>query len=276
VPALPAETLALHVHTLKRRYRIVPAAELLQAAARRRRGGRLPIAITFDDDLRSHIEVAAPILARYDVPATFFLTGIGLSGRSFWWQSLQAAIDRGTDVGPVTREFGLAAAPLEALTLAIEKLPPGERRSLADRLEALAGDDPERRALDEQEIGRLTGQGLTVGFHTRGHDRMTALDDADLHAAVRQGREELEAASGTPLTLIAYPHGDADERVAAAAAGAGFELGFVTAMEPVTPETPRLLLNRPEILAPTASRFALDLARIYVRALRARTASSSS
>ena len=105
---------------------------------------------------------------------------------------------------------------------------------------------------------------------------MTALDDAELQAALHDGRRELEAAAGTPLTAIAYPHGDADSRVAAAAAAAGFELGFVTAMAPITPATPRLLLNRPEILAASPPRFGLELARIYASALRARTASSTS
>jgi hypothetical protein len=84
------------------------------------------------------------------------------------------------------------------------------------------------------------------------------------------------AAARMPLTTIAYPHGDADERVAAAASRAGFRSGFVTAMRANTPATPPMLLNRPEILATDPARFAFDLARIYARALRARTVSSSS
>ena len=105
---------------------------------------------------------------------------------------------------------------------------------------------------------------------------MTQLTDSELHAALHDGREAVAAAAGMPLTAIAYPHGDADERVAAAAARAGFRVGFVTAMRANTPATSPMLLNRPEILTTNPARFALDIARIYARALRARTVSSSS
>ncbi|MDP9227052.1 MAG: hypothetical protein M3P18_25045 [Actinomycetota bacterium] len=43
---------------LARTYRVVSAAELLDAVARRRRGERFPIAVTFDDDLASHVSLA--------------------------------------------------------------------------------------------------------------------------------------------------------------------------------------------------------------------------
>jgi peptidoglycan/xylan/chitin deacetylase (PgdA/CDA1 family) len=276
VPALPAATLALHLRLLRARYDVVPAARLREAAAQRRRGGRIPVAITFDDDLREHLDVAAPVLLEHGVPATFFLTGIGLGGEAFWWQSLQAALDRGIDLAPLAARFGLALEPLEGLVRGIEALAPDDRRRLSAQLEVLAGEDDERRALNADEIARLAGHGFTVGFHTRGHDRMTELDDEALAAALRDGRDELGAIVGEPLRAIAYPHGAADARVAAAADEAGFELGFVTAMRAITPATPNLLLARPEIHAPTASRFALELARIYAGALRARTASNSS
>jgi peptidoglycan/xylan/chitin deacetylase (PgdA/CDA1 family) len=210
------------------------------------------------------------------VTATFYLTGVGLEGGAFWWQSLQAAIDRAADLTAVATEFELPAHPPTALTAGIEALSPARRRLLAARLEALAGPDPNRRALDASEIRRLAGLGFAIGFHTRGHDRLTGLSDDELAAALQDGREALETAAGVPLATVAYPHGDADERVARAAAAANFELGFVTAMTAVSPADDPHRLARPEILAPTTARFALDLARLYASERRARTVSSSS
>lgn len=245
VPQLSAAAFEAHLRVLRADYDVVPVADLLVAAARRRRGGRLPVAITFDDDLPSHLDVVAPILRAHRVPATFFLTGIGLAGGVFWWQLLQAARDRGA-------EPGVTAAQLEQLA-------PVERRAVTARLEALAGPDHGQRTLNADEIRRLVELGFTIGFHTRGHDRLSRLADDDLHAALRDGRAELEAAAGAPITTIAYPYGDADARVAAAAADAGFTLGFGTAMAPVTPASAPMLLPRPEILAPTPERFAHEL-----------------
>ena len=69
------------------------------------------------------------------------------------------------------------------------------------------------------------------------------LDDEWLSRALEDGRERLASVAG-PLEQIAYPHGRADERVAAAAAHAGFKLGFTTEWRAVRPEDdPRLLVS---------------------------------
>ncbi len=117
VPAITAAALERHLRHLRRSYRLVTASQLHGAMLARRRGGRIPIAVTFDDDLASHGELAAPLLRRLGCPATFFLTG---AGHAFWWQRLQAAADRGLDPRPALRAAGLDAGaeqPLAALAV---------------------------------------------------------------------------------------------------------------------------------------------------------------
>jgi peptidoglycan/xylan/chitin deacetylase (PgdA/CDA1 family) len=48
------------------------------------------ICITFDDGYQDNLSIAKPLLERYDVPATVFMT-TGTSGRSreFWWDELE-------------------------------------------------------------------------------------------------------------------------------------------------------------------------------------------
>ena len=93
---------------LRRRYRVVPASCLAEAAAARTRGRRVPVAITFDDDLPSHLSHAAPALRRARLSATFFLSGAGLNGPfSFWWQLLQRAWDRGLVDAPLLHAWGI-------------------------------------------------------------------------------------------------------------------------------------------------------------------------
>src|SRR5215210_6123662 len=70
LPALDARRFAAHVRHLKRRYRLVRASELLAATAERRRGERIPVAITFDDDLPDYRKTVAPILSRWGTTAT--------------------------------------------------------------------------------------------------------------------------------------------------------------------------------------------------------------
>ena len=70
VPRLASARFESQLRHLRRHYRPVTASRLREAIGARRRGERVPVAVTFDDDLGSHAEVAKPILARANVPAT--------------------------------------------------------------------------------------------------------------------------------------------------------------------------------------------------------------
>ena len=62
------------------------AGQLQDAVRSRRRGQPFPLAITFDDDLRTHRDVVLPMLRQLDAVATFFLTltgAISVEG-TFW------------------------------------------------------------------------------------------------------------------------------------------------------------------------------------------------
>ena len=90
---------------------------------------------------------------------------------------------------------------------------------------------------------------------------MTLLGDEALARALREGRERLETLAGRRLDAIAYPHGRADGRVAAAAASAGFEIGYTTAGTVVRAGDQPLLLGRLAVPYTSAGDLAAKLAR---------------
>ena len=230
----------------------------------RRRGRRIPVALTFDDDLASHLEVAAPLLRRLACPAAFFLTGAGLDGpHGFWWQRLQAAADRGLDPRPALRTAGLRAGaeqPLADLAADVERSPAAVRADVAQALSQLVGEDPPAYSLTQSQVRQLARAGFEIGFHTRDHRPLPELADDELARALRDGRAALEAAAGGRLTTIAYPHGHADERVAAAARAAGYTDGFGGPGRSITARSDRLLLGRAELLLEDPSSFELAMA----------------
>jgi peptidoglycan/xylan/chitin deacetylase (PgdA/CDA1 family) len=261
VPALGTELFDAQLRHLRARYTVVAASELVDAAARRRRGRRFPVAITFDDDLRSHVEVALPMLRRAGLPATFFLCGASLDGPNpFWWERLQRAADEGRDLSELV-PVG-AAASVHQAGRAIEDMAPGTRAAVSSRLAAMVTDeDAAETGLRRADVRALVEGGGDVGFHTRGHDALPGLDDDALATALTAGREELAALAGSDLRLIAYPHGRADGRVAAAARAAGFTTGFTGTAEAVAPGSDPLLLGRVEPSFDSAGRFAMQLVR---------------
>lgn len=257
---VPAHEVSLFESQLRyalRRYRVVAASEILEAVRSRRRGERYPLAVTFDDDLASHVSTAMPALERLGVPATFFLCGASLEQpHAFWWERLERAVELGVDLAPVSGE---AATP-HALALRIEEASPQERAETARRLGELVGDDPPSSGLRADGVRALAGAGFEIGFHTLRHDRLPPLSDDELAAALTDGRSALEEAAGRRLTSIAYPHGRADERVARAARTAGFELGFTGAGEPVRADSDPMLLPRIEPAFTDVRAFAGQLA----------------
>ena len=269
VPALSPRLFEAQLAHLARLYRVVPCRELQAAAAARRRGQRFPVAITFDDDLASHAAHALPALRGAGLPATFFLSGASLEGpHRFWWERLQTAFDTGRDVGALAGA-GIHAAGgtgIHDWGEAIESATPEKRRGAAAALEELVGPDPGGAGMRAADVAALAGAGLEVGFHTLRHERLPALGDAALEAALSDGREALGQAAGTEIATISYPHGKADARVAAAARAAGYEAGFTGVPAAVTPASDPLLLPRVDVLNTTLEDFARQLVGALERA----------
>jgi peptidoglycan/xylan/chitin deacetylase (PgdA/CDA1 family) len=262
VPALQSGLFAAHLQHLGANYRVVPPSQLFDAACERRRGERFPVAITFDDDLASHANVVAPALARAGLPAAFFLCGAWVdTPRTFWWQDLQTLVDGhrlpvrlsawpDLDLGSTARRLPKA---IHDIAEQIERLRPEARDAVAAELRALA--DGECGGLSDRDVRGIVAAGLELGFHTRRHYLLSTLDDSQLRFAMREGRNRLEALAGERLTMIAYPHGKADGRIAAAARAEGYERGFTGWGFPVEPTTDPLLIGRLE--APPVPAFEL-------------------
>jgi peptidoglycan/xylan/chitin deacetylase (PgdA/CDA1 family) len=268
VAPLSLERFEEHLSYLARRYRVVRASELPDAVRSRRRGQRVPVAVTFDDDLRSHLTHAAPALRRAQLPATFFLGGTGLAGPSAsWWQLLQVVSDRGLLRDPVLRTWGWTDMPnvtLRAVAGRMQLLPPDDRARRTEELRALIGSNAVCEGLTVDEI-RMLAVGSEIGFHTRDHDPLVGLTPDALVRALTAGRAELEHVLGAPLKLIAYPHGLADTTVAAVAREQGYLVGFTGAQEAIHDADDRLLLPRRYPSRGAVVRFGFELARTLAR-----------
>jgi peptidoglycan/xylan/chitin deacetylase (PgdA/CDA1 family) len=73
------------------------------------------------------------------------------------------------------------------------------------------------------ELAMLVDAGWEVGSHTRSHPRLTRIGDARLEDELRGSREACERQLSLPCRTLAYPYGDHDPRVVAAARAAGYE-----------------------------------------------------
>ena len=187
---------------LARRFRVVPLQpERLRAGT---------IALTFDDGLRSNVEVAYPILARLGIPATFFVCPALIDeGRWLWTHEARARLHaRGADAATTERLLAyMKTLPLEAR----EELEEGLRADTADYEPSAA----EREAYDLagwEELARLDPGIVTLGSHTLTHPVLPHLGREEAEREIVGSRERLEARLGRRVELFCYPNGDVDAR----------------------------------------------------------------
>jgi peptidoglycan/xylan/chitin deacetylase (PgdA/CDA1 family) len=76
------------------------------------------------------------------------------------------------------------------------------------------------------ELRELAGRGIAVGSHTAHHPHLRTLDDDELREELVGSRERIEHELDRPCRTLAYPYGEHDRRVRAAARDAGYATAY--------------------------------------------------
>lgn len=219
------------------------------AALRQQRMPPRAVCITFDDGYRSSYELALPVLQKYGLTATVFVTsGYVDSQRNMWNDRIVEAVRALPETTLDLRSAGSGMFPLRSvadrctavrdLTQQAKYLPPTERMALIEQLEAVSGSQAQPLMLSTDMVRGLHRAGIEIGAHTVSHPILTSLEDAAALEEIAGSKRALEAMTGHPVRYFAYPNGkaglDFDQRHVAMAKQAGFAAAFTTATGPVS------------------------------------------
>lgn len=195
-----------------------------------RAGEPLPenaVFVTFDDGFLNNLTIAAPILARYGIPATVFLT-TGLIGteHTIWPLELQERIVQ-CEAKLLPEELPipdnvLPTDPAERRRFAADFVdycktrPDAECRNIMDvmRRETVFQTDQKwqrelYRMLDWKGARQLLERGVDVGAHTVSHCNLARAAAEEAEAELKRSRETIETELGIDCFSVAYPFGDA-------------------------------------------------------------------
>jgi peptidoglycan/xylan/chitin deacetylase (PgdA/CDA1 family) len=227
-----------------------------------RRLPRNAVAITFDDGYTDNLSNAQPLVERYEIPATVFVTsGYVGSKREFWWDELEQLLLGPTDL-PATLElmlgtktnrwqlgqashFRKGADGIELKQKAwegrpgsrhhlfyevwqtLQPLDDGARWPALDALAAWSGVVPElresRRPLREAELRTLARCDLIeIGAHSVTHPFLPAQPLSGQTQEIHECKAQLERWLDSPVTSFAYPHGEYSKETLSIVKEAGF------------------------------------------------------
>lgn len=215
----------------------------LEVAVARMKAGSLParaLAITFDDGYADNHDVALPILERHGLTATFFVATGFLDGGRMWNDTVIEAIRRtrlqNVDLaGTAAAAIGaLDCSSLETRRSAISRvigqtkyLVPAERdhwvAAIRERCQAALPGDLMMRS---EQVHALRQRGMGIGAHTATHPILAKLSEHEIRREIVLGRDALQAITGAPVSLFAYPNGKPGEDYGEAATRVVQDLGF--------------------------------------------------
>jgi peptidoglycan/xylan/chitin deacetylase (PgdA/CDA1 family) len=198
-------------------FNVLPLAE---AATRLARGDLPPraLSITFDDGYADNEEIAAPILRRLGLHATFFIATGFLDGRNMWNDRVIEAIRACAAERLDLTSLGLGAHDVQSIPQrrqaidrvlsAIKRLAPERREAMVAAIEERCTGAPcARLMMRPQQVARLASDGMDIGGHTVTHPILASLPSAQARREIEEGKAALEDIVGRRITLFAYPNG---------------------------------------------------------------------
>ena len=235
-----------HLEVLSRNYQVMSLKELVGSL----KSGQLPkrgVVLTFDDGYADNLWNAKPLLEKYEVPVTVFVTSGSLdSPKEFWWDDLervllqpgklqkrlQLLIQGQSHEWPITNSDERERAYM-AIHQILQPLRASERDPVVTELFARADVDPmgrpDYRPLTTDELIQLAQSELVdIGAHTVTHPLLSVMSQDDQSAEIIGNRKKLEDILGSRVDTFSYPYGNLASETVDIVEAAGFETGLTT------------------------------------------------
>jgi peptidoglycan/xylan/chitin deacetylase (PgdA/CDA1 family) len=255
--------------------------DMIQQAVRAR--VPFPVAISFDDGYENNFSLALPILEKYKIPATFFITtGHFAHGNLFWWDILEKCFFD-TDLPGnihltdelVTLELDLVGEEVLTEDLkschrhwkyqspattkrsssflevwnTLKNLPDHSRESLLQQLILTTGMSlPTSIRMTRDQIRQVADSDLfSIGGHSAYHNPLSQLSEHEQVNEISRSLIFLENICGRPLNSFAYPYGSYNETTVEILKNLQIKVAVTTTPSRVTVHSSSLELPRMKV-----------------------------
>jgi peptidoglycan/xylan/chitin deacetylase (PgdA/CDA1 family) len=205
------------------------------------------VVITFDDGFANNLKTVLPLLEKYRLPATFFISSGFMGANKLMWPEIIACVLAASPLKAIKfadMELAIGSpeektASYKKLTRRVKQVPAQHLQAELDELAAAADVTPamlqsqslakQSRMMSWDELRQMAASPwVEIGAHTVNHYRLSELSDEQVYNEIVESKHELEAQVG-PVNYFAYPYGGKEdflERHKHLAAKAGFTAAF--------------------------------------------------
>lgn len=243
IPGISSANFEAHLQHLCKYYQVVPVEEIISAANGKSENTN-KVALTFDDGYVDFYEKAWPLLKKYNVPATVYITTDFIDQKQWMWPDKVRVMLNTTSLSqveiPKVGILKLSEQNFEKNWHSISDhcltLQERERDSFLHELVALLNvtisDFPttDFAALTWQQLQDMQKEGLDIGSHTVTHPILTRINDDQLKSELMESKRVIENKLATEIKGICYPNGmpsDVSAAVTQSAQECGYHYGLI-------------------------------------------------
>ena len=157
--------------------------------------------ITFDDGWKENISNVIPIIEKFNIPVTFFISTEPVENvGSFWWTIAQRYKEH-------------LPLPYRKDVSMLWKIEEHKRRSLLDGLKKIYSGESVREAMTVQDVKDIANlPQITIGCHTVNHVATPNCTSTELEFEISASKATIENWIGKEVKYFAYPGGKYDGR----------------------------------------------------------------
>ena len=195
------------------------------------------VCITFDDGYANNFKYVLPLLEKYEVPISFFITAIRKAGYDILWNDFLGIVAKyGPDQLSYENnqfrkdKFGRYASVKTGITLVdyLKENGFSKKKEMMQQLKPLFKpgnlEDDYWLQMTEDEIKRLsTSKFVTIGSHGYFHNRMDKLTIESATEEMQASKQFLEGITGKEITSFAFPYGNYSRSIVEVAKDIGYK-----------------------------------------------------
>ena len=180
---------------------------------------KFSVAVTFDDGYKDNLEVAYPILKKYNIPSTIYIVSRNIISKPWaWWIELWNFLSKNKSFKNDDKLINIEKINDKKkyffnLKKKIKKLNYAEQISFFNKLTStITRENHDDIYLNLDDLKKIKNKKLiTLGCHTHDHLCFSYLEKKEIEKQINMCKEIIEQKLNIPVEHFAYPYGSKED-----------------------------------------------------------------